>query len=474
MLPDFTTANLPIGQIESMAAFEAQEFASKRDLNVRRLEQYFGPWAILESPFRAAVQQFNRLDLRLHIEHEQRHARADDADGDDDDYGGSSRGYRLAKGGIAIVEIAGTMMKAGSSLGGAASTVRTRRAIRLAANDDDVSGILLRIDSPGGTVSGTGDLASDVAAAAEKKPVRAYVEDQCCSAAYWIASQCPKISANATALVGCIGTYGVLEDSSAAAEKEGIKVHVIKAGAFKGMGQPGTEITAEQLDYWQAVIDNLNEHFIRGVAAGRKMTLTAVRELADGRVQVGADAVKSGLIDAVESFDEALSSFPQRKRAPSTSANRSTKAMSTATENKATDAVAATYAELKADLIGADAAFLCQQLDAGATIVQARKAWMTEQSSRLEASRKQTEAAQAKANKPGVEAQSQRQGAADAAFEGDPTAAWNEALEAELKRTPAGPKQRLNAIKNLNAKKPQLRKAYVEAYNLAHPPKERD
>src|SRR5690606_31819803 len=129
----------------------------------------------------------------------------------------------------------GAMTKQGSSFGGA-STVRTRRAIRSAAADKSVSAIMLLIDSPGGSVSGTSDLADDVANAKKKKPVYAYIEDTCCSAAYWVASQCSAIYANPTAIVGSIGTYMVVADYSRMAENAGVKVHCISTGKYKGAG----------------------------------------------------------------------------------------------------------------------------------------------------------------------------------------------------------------------------------------------
>jgi len=184
--------------------------------------------------------------------------------------------------------------------------VLLRQQIRHAFRNTDAAGILLRFDSPGGTVAGTEDLAADIAAAAGGKPVYGYAEDLCASAAYWGYSQCTKTFANATALVGSIGTYMAIEDLSGHAEQLGVKVHVIRAGTFKGAGTPGTEITDDQLAEWQRIVDELNAHFIAGVARGRRMGESKVRELADGRVHVGQAAVQLGLVDVIESFDDTL------------------------------------------------------------------------------------------------------------------------------------------------------------------------
>jgi protease-4 len=130
---------------------------------------------------------------------------------------------------VAVISLTGKLMKQQASMGGGTSTVQARRDIRAAASDPDIGAILLRIDSPGGTAAGTKELADEITAAKTKKPVWAYVEDMAASAAYWAASQASRIIANETALVGSIGTYGVVQDTSGMAAMEGVKVHVIRS-----------------------------------------------------------------------------------------------------------------------------------------------------------------------------------------------------------------------------------------------------
>ncbi|HEX5500148.1 MAG TPA: S49 family peptidase, partial [Thermomicrobiales bacterium] len=240
------------------------------DLGVAHVDEYFGPWAVLLDPFRAAVERINRLDLRLHVDQ----ARAGQAGQMGQARAAETRyGYDVAPGGVAVIHLTGPLMKYVSSLSGGSSTAIARRQLRNAVNDDAVASILLRIDSPGGTVSGTADLGDDVARAAKLKPTVAYIEDLGASAAYWIASQARQVFAGRTAIVGSIGAYTVLEDSSAKAEQAGVKIRVVRAGEMKGQGVEGTEITPELLAEVQGLIDALNEHFLRAVAAGRKMTL---------------------------------------------------------------------------------------------------------------------------------------------------------------------------------------------------------
>lgn len=211
--------------------------------------------------------------------------------------------------GVAIVSIVGPMTKSPTSFDPGASTVLARRQIRAAAADDAVRAILLRIDSPGGSVSGTDDLAQDVAAARGKKPCYAYIEDMGCSAAYWVASQCNKVFASKTALVGSIGTYMALTDYSRMAENAGIRVHVISTGKLKGAGVPGAPISDEQLASFRQTVDDLNSHFLSAVAKGRRMARAKVEALADGGVHVGEKAVALGLVDEIASFDQVFNSL---------------------------------------------------------------------------------------------------------------------------------------------------------------------
>ena len=215
-------------------------------------------------------------------------------------------GFSTTPGGTAIIQIWGITLKQESCLFCSTSTVFARRQIRAAVRNDAVKAILLHVDSPGGTVAGINDLADDIFAARQRKPTVAFIEDLGASAAYWAASQAGQVFMNPSGSAGGIGTYAVVVDASRAAKTEGVKVHVIKAGKFKGAGTFGTEITDEQLEMFQERVDQLNEFFIQSVARGRGMSLNRVRELADGRVHIGQAAVKLGLVDGLKSLDEVV------------------------------------------------------------------------------------------------------------------------------------------------------------------------
>lgn len=280
--------------------------------NVPHLSQWCGPWAMLPDQVMLMSEMIRGMDISAHLASVDIEARS--RGGDDDQYGS----YTELIDGIAHVRASGPLMKHASSFSSSASTVLMRREIRQAAADPNVRGILLSLDSPGGTVAGTRELANEVAAAAAVKPVHGFAEDMAASAAYWVISQTARLSANATALVGSIGTYTVIHDLSAMASQQGIKVHVVRAGDMKGAGTPGTEVTPAQLAEMQRTIDALNSHFLQGVESGRKMTSEMVKLLNDGRVHVGSAALDLKLIDAVGTYDDAVSALEAAITSPST------------------------------------------------------------------------------------------------------------------------------------------------------------
>lgn len=222
--------------------------------------------------------------------------------------------YYLSADGVATLPMFGPMMKVDSKFGGV-NTIRSRGAIRHAANNEAVNAIMLQIDSPGGTVAGTQELGNDVAAVNKIKPVYAQIEDLGASAAYWVAAQASKVYSNAMGSIGSIGTVAVITDSSKAAEMEGVKVHVLSTGDYKGAGAPGAPITDKQIEYLQSRVNDMNEHFLEAVKKGRGMPIAAVREIADGRVHLADKALALGLIDGVQSFDTTMYQITRESKA---------------------------------------------------------------------------------------------------------------------------------------------------------------
>ena len=207
-------------------------------------------------------------------------------------------------GGVAVIPINGILMQSvpkwfawfdieATAYGDIISMVKT------AAMSSDIERIHLQVNSPGGTVAGGHEAAQAIFDARKAKAVTAHINDLGASGAFQLASQANSISAGPNAEVGSIGIFCVVVDSSKRAEDEGIKVHVIRSGPYKGMGVPGDKITKKQIDSQQLVVDGMADNFIRVVARGRGKKEANIRELATGETFIAKTALKKGLIDSV-------------------------------------------------------------------------------------------------------------------------------------------------------------------------------
>jgi signal peptide peptidase SppA len=209
--------------------------------------------------------------------------------------------------GTAIIPVSGPLSKHPTSLGhifGGSSTAGMRKAISLAESDPGVERIMFHIDSPGGSVAGTGDLADDIYNSS--LPTAAYVEDLGASAAYWIASQVDTIYASPHAEVGSIGVIMGLADTSKAYEGQGVKVHYIHTGKNKARGGPGKPITEDDLSYFQDRVEQIHEQFVGAVARGRGIDLSKAESWGDASLHRAPKALRMGMIDKVGTFGQAL------------------------------------------------------------------------------------------------------------------------------------------------------------------------
>jgi signal peptide peptidase SppA len=258
--------------------------------------------------------------------------------------------------------LTGTLQKAVSSMSDGTSTVEARRQIRQAAQDPDVGAILLAIDSPGGTVAGTADLAADVLAARKSKPVWAFADDLCASAAYWAGASADRLFANdRTALVGSIGTLSVVYDLSGAAEQAGIKALVFGTGPLKGTGAPGAPVTDAQQDYIRGMVEDAQVSFDAAVQKGRSLTDKQLADAKTGGVFGAAEALDRKLIDGIKSFDAVVNDLAAEAKRFQRAANQtraagpvpqrsSTMEETTTTTAGAADNLATVKAELDAQL----------------------------------------------------------------------------------------------------------------------------
>lgn len=239
--------------------------------------------------------------------------------GKDDDEEAMAPLYRVDGSGVALIEINDQLTKGATSFGGT-SNIRVRQAMRMAAADSRVKGVMLMIDSPGGTVAGQKPMADEIMRTAKIKPVHAHAEDSMHSAALWAGVSASYVTASPLTEIGSIGVVATVADYSEQFEKQGVKVHTISTGDYKGAFTPGTEVTDDMIAQVQSRVDELNKFFVGAVASGRKMRREKVERLATGEDWLASDAKDLGLIDAVMSDDAAIENL--RKEIRKTAADR--------------------------------------------------------------------------------------------------------------------------------------------------------
>ena len=171
-----------------------------------------------------------------------------------------------------------------------------------AGKDDDIRGVLLYIDSPGGALAPSVELHTAVKNLRAAKPVVAYAGGSMTSGSYYAGAGANKILANPGAFIGSIGVIMQGADASELAAKIGVSQQVVKAGEYKEAGtflRPWSKIEREQL---QELVNASYEMFISDVAADRNLDANKSKEWANARVFLARDAAKLGLIDEVSDY----------------------------------------------------------------------------------------------------------------------------------------------------------------------------
>ena len=241
------------------------------------------------------------------------------------------RGSSLAKasGTVAVIPIVGiishrlSMMSSISGPGGT-STTRVAMQLREALDDGNCKAIVFDVDSPGGSVEGVQELASEIYQARKKKPITAVCNAMSASAAYWIASAAKDLVITPSGQAGSIGVYVAHQDESKAMEMDGIKVTLISAGKFKVEGNPTEPLSDAARASLQKKVDDYYTMFVKGVAQNRGASQADVRNgYGEGRMLLAADAVKENLADRVSTFDAVLEEYGVKRGNLSTEASSS-------------------------------------------------------------------------------------------------------------------------------------------------------
>ncbi len=253
-------------------------------------------------------------------------------------------GTRMATDKVAVVKIEGPIMDSLLSY--------ARDEIEQATGDDNVKAVVVRVDSPGGSVTASDDLLRRLEQlrdgtapkhAGSPKPLLVSMGGVCASGGYYISMAAaqdannpatPKLFAERTSITGSIGVYASLPNAKVLADKVGVKMELIKAGDIKGSGSPFHEMTPPERQPWQDMVEHAYQQFIKVVETGRpvlKGKLTQdlfppkivakyddkgvivaadggkyTRKLADGGIFTAKEAVEYQLIDAVGTLDDAI------------------------------------------------------------------------------------------------------------------------------------------------------------------------
>jgi len=240
----------------------------------------------------------------------------------------------------------------------------------------DAKQVILQINSPGGLSTACEEIASAVTRLAKTKSVHAFIRGDGCSAAYRIACCAKSITAANGSLVGSIGVYILAYDYSKMLQKEGIRAVLIKSGPQKGAGAFGVEITKEQEDRLQGIVDSITAEFFKAVSESRNLSMDDVATWGDGGYWTAEDAIKMKLVDRICDWSTYITEFSETQTAGRVSFLSNQEGGNSMSENTEKP-VSATVQELKKAFPKASSGFLVEQLEKGATLDEAKTSYIS-------------------------------------------------------------------------------------------------
>lgn len=192
--------------------------------------------------------------------------------------------------------------------GSITSADETLKQMRKFSKKSSIKAIVLRVNSPGGTVAPAQEMYREIERIKRKKPVVVSMETIATSAAYYISSNADKIVCSDGTITGSIGVIMMLPNIQQVIEKIGVNVTVVKAGKYKDIGSQLRPMTDEERRLLEGFAAQIHEQFISDVAAGRKgkISIDELRQIADGRFFTGQKAKEMGLVDTIGNFYDAV------------------------------------------------------------------------------------------------------------------------------------------------------------------------
>jgi protease-4 len=215
---------------------------------------------------------------------------------------------RQAIGKIAVITLSGTITIGDSSLfsGSTITPELVRDYLKKAEKDKAVRAIVFRIESPGGEIAPCQEILWEIGRVGETKTIVVSMGGTAASGGYYISTQAHKIVALPTTMTGSIGVISQIMNIEGLLDKLGIQIETFKGGKYKDMYRGFREMTQEEEEIVQEMVDEYYEQFIEVVAEGRGLSKEEVRNLATGQIYTGTEAKELGLIDELGDLDTAI------------------------------------------------------------------------------------------------------------------------------------------------------------------------
>jgi len=209
---------------------------------------------------------------------------------------------------IAVIPLSGTITAGDSSLlsGSAITPELVRDYLTKAEADRSVKAIVFRIESPGGEIAPCQEILWEIERVGETKTIVVSMGGTAASGGYYISTKADKIVALPTTMTGSIGVISQIMNIEGLLEKLGIEVETFKGGKYKDMYRGFREMTQDEKEIMQGMIDEYYEQFIEVVAEGRGLSEEEVRNLATGQIYTGTEAKELGLIDELGDISTAI------------------------------------------------------------------------------------------------------------------------------------------------------------------------
>lgn len=227
--------------------------------------------------------------------------------------GKGTRSERTSRNKIAVVYAEGTIVNGQGGVGQVGSD-RFARMIRTLRQDNQVKGVVLRINSRGGSATASEEIQRELQLTRQVKPVVVSMGDYAASGGYWIATDANRIFAEPNTVTGSIGVFGLRFNIEKLANDNGITWDTIKTGRYADSQTIARPLSEQELTRSQRTAERLYDIFLSRVAQARKLPLPKVAEIAQGRVWSGLAAKEIGLVDEIGGIDTAIQYAAQQAK----------------------------------------------------------------------------------------------------------------------------------------------------------------